>query len=81
MKYRVHKLEVKKDTAQEKLQSFLNQLQGEILSKVPCVVPAFQAMLDTAKAEVMRLQMRRTTGLGQRLSPWPGYPIQINIAA
>ena len=34
MKYRVHRLEVKKDTAQEKLEQFLNQLEGEVLSIV-----------------------------------------------
>ena len=28
MKYRVHRLEVKKDTAQETLERFLNQLEG-----------------------------------------------------
>ena len=37
MKYRVHQLEVKKDTAQEKLERFLNQLEGEALSIVPYV--------------------------------------------
>jgi len=35
MKYRVHRLEVKKDTAQETLEQFLNRLEGEVLSIVP----------------------------------------------
>ncbi len=35
MKYRVHQLKVRRDTAQEKLQSFLNQLEGDILAVVP----------------------------------------------
>jgi rhamnose utilization protein RhaD (predicted bifunctional aldolase and dehydrogenase) len=49
MKYRVHQLEVKRDTAQEKLQSFLNQLEGEILAVVPYVSPTFQLMGATSK--------------------------------
>jgi len=42
MKYRVHRLEVKADTAQETLEQFLNGLEGEVLSIVPYVIPAFQ---------------------------------------
>lgn len=49
MKYRVHRLEVKKDTAQEKLERFLNQLEGEVLAIVPHVAPTFQGMGATAK--------------------------------
>jgi len=49
MKYRVHRLEVKKDTAQEKLEQFLNQLEGEILSVVPYALPSFQGMGATSK--------------------------------
>ena len=44
MKYRVHQIEVKKDTAQEKLERFLNQLEGDVVSIVPYVTPAFQGM-------------------------------------
>jgi len=53
MKYRVHQLEVKKDTVQEKLQSFLNQLEGEILSIVPYVSPTFQLMGATSKIDFL----------------------------
>jgi hypothetical protein len=53
MKYRVHKLEVKRDTAQEKLQSFLNQLEGEILAIVPNVSPTFQLMGATSKVDFL----------------------------
>ena len=49
MKYRVHRLQVKEDSAQEKLEHFLNQLDGEILSVVPYVSPQFQGMGATAK--------------------------------
>jgi len=51
MKYRVHRLEVKKDTAQEKLERFLNQLEGEVLAIVPYVTPTFQFMGATSKVD------------------------------
>jgi len=53
MRYRVHQLEVKRDTAQEKLQSFLNQLDGEILAIVPYVSPTFQLMGATSKVDFL----------------------------
>jgi len=49
MKYRVHRLEVTKDTAQGKLEHFLNQLAGEVLAIVPYVSPTFQGMGATSK--------------------------------
>ena len=49
MKYRVHHLQVKEDTIQEKLERFLNQLDGEIVAVVPQVSPTFQLMGATAK--------------------------------
>ena len=53
MKYRVHQLQVKKDTAQEQLEEFLNQLKGEALSVVPYVSPTFQGMGATAKVSFL----------------------------
>jgi len=53
MKYRVHQLEVKRDTAQEKLQGFLNQLEGEILAILPYVTPTFQLMGATSKVDFL----------------------------
>ena len=53
MKYRVHRLEVKKDTAQEKLEQFLNRLEGEVLSIVPYVTPTLQGMGATAKVDYL----------------------------
>ena len=53
MKYRVHQLEVKKESAQEKLENFLNQLEGEVLSIVPYVTPTFQGMGATAKVDFL----------------------------
>jgi hypothetical protein len=53
MRYRVHQLEVKKDTAQDTLEQFLNQLDGEVLSIVPYVTPTFQGMGATAKVDYL----------------------------
>ena len=53
MKYRVHRLEVKKDTAQVTLERFLNQLEGEVLSIVPFVTPTFQGMGATTKVDFL----------------------------
>ena len=53
MKYRVHRLDVKKDTVQEKLDRFLNQLEGKALSIVPYVAPTFQGMGATAKVDFL----------------------------
>ena len=35
MKYRVHRLDVKSDNMQEKLEQFLNNLDGEVISLIP----------------------------------------------
>lgn len=35
MKYRVHRLDVKSDNMQEKLEQFLNKLDGEVISLIP----------------------------------------------
>jgi len=53
MNYRVHHLKVNKDTVQETLESFLNQLEGEVLSIVPYVTPTFQVMGATAKVDFL----------------------------
>ena len=49
MQYRVHRLEVKQETAQLKLENFLNQLEGEILSIIPFTTPIFKGMGATAQ--------------------------------
>lgn len=49
MEYRVHRLEVKPDTAQEQLERFLNRLDGEVVSVVPYATPVFQLMGATSK--------------------------------
>lgn len=51
MTYKVHRLEVKSDNMQEKLQNFLNELKGSVISIIPNVRPAFQGMGATAKID------------------------------
>ena len=53
MRYRVHKLDVKRDNIQEKLEKFINQLNGEVISVVPNVRPTFQFMGATAKVDFL----------------------------
>ena len=51
MKYRVHRIEVKNETMQEKLEQYLNKLEGEVVSIIPNVRPTFQLMGATAKID------------------------------
>ncbi|MFC3881530.1 hypothetical protein ACFOSV_15150 [Algoriphagus namhaensis] len=51
MKYKVHRLDVKSDTMQEKLELYLNRLDGEVISIIPNVRPSFQLMGATAKID------------------------------
>jgi len=49
MKYTVHRLDVKGDNMQEKLDKFINSLIGEIISIIPNVNPTFLGMGATAR--------------------------------
>ncbi|NVK48308.1 MAG: hypothetical protein HWE09_00975 [Cyclobacteriaceae bacterium] len=53
MKYKVHRLEVNRNDMQEKLEWFLNRLDGEIVSVLPNVRPTFQFMGATAKVDYL----------------------------
>jgi hypothetical protein len=53
MKYQVHRLDVKEGTAQEMLERFLNQLEGEVLSIIPYTTPKFQGMGATSKVDFL----------------------------
>jgi len=53
MKYRVHRLEVRSSNMQEKLEQFLNKLDGEVVSVLPNVRPTFQGMGATAKVDFL----------------------------
>ena len=41
MKYRVHHIDVDKNTMQDKLEQFLNKLNGEVISVFPNLKPTF----------------------------------------
>jgi hypothetical protein len=53
MKYRVHRIDVKSDNMQEKLENFINSLNGEVISVLPNVKPTFQMMGATAKVDYL----------------------------
>ena len=53
LRYKVHKLEVKRDNMKDKLEQFLNELSGEIISVLPNVKPTFQLMGATAKVDFL----------------------------
>jgi len=53
MKYKVHRIEVKSDNMQEKLEQFLNELAGEVLAVFPNVNPTFQLMGATSKVNFL----------------------------
>jgi hypothetical protein len=53
MKYRVHRIEVKSDNMQDKLEQFLNKLDGEVLAVLPNVKPSFQLMGATSKVDFL----------------------------
>ncbi len=53
MKYKVHRLDVTADTMQEKLDQFLNNLKGEVISVLPNVKPTFQLMGATSKVNFL----------------------------
>ena len=53
MKYKVHRLEVNSNNIQDKLELFLNKLDGEVLAVFPNVKPTFQLMGATSKVDFL----------------------------
>ena len=53
MKYKVHRFDLKMETDKDKLEEFLNSLEGEVVSIVPNVRPTFQGMGATAKIDFL----------------------------
>jgi len=51
MQYKVHRFDIKMEKEQSKLEQFLNNLKGEVVSIVPNVKPTFQGMGATAKVD------------------------------
>lgn len=59
MKYKVHRLDIKMDKEQDKLEQFLNDLKGEIVSIISNVKPTFQGMGATAKVDFLYIVEKR----------------------
>lgn len=53
MKYRIHRLPIKMNEDQSKLEQFLNNLEGEVISIIPNVKPTFLWMGATAKVDFL----------------------------
>ena len=62
MNYRVHRIDVSSDNMQERLEKFINHMEGDLVSVLPDVRPTFQGMGATAKIDfilvVERLKVR-----------------------
>ena len=53
MKYKVHRFPLKMTEDQSRLEDFLNNLRGELVSIIPNVKPTFQLMGATAKVDFL----------------------------
>ena len=53
MSYKVHSFRIRMNEDQFKLEQFLNNLQGEVVSIVPNVKPIFRPMGATAKVDFL----------------------------
>lgn len=55
MKYRVHRLEIKMENDQSKLEQFLNNLEGEVVSIIPSIrkISLFQIYGITRKIDFL----------------------------
>lgn len=53
MKYKVHRIDVKRDNMQGMLEQYINNLNGEVVSIIPDVRPTFQLMGATAKVDFL----------------------------
>ena len=53
MKYKVHRFDLKMDKDIERLEEYLNSLEGDVISIVPNVKPTIQGMGATAKVDFL----------------------------
>ena len=53
MEYKVHRIEVNRLNMQSKLEKFLNNLNGEVISVLPNVKPIFMMFGGTAKVDYL----------------------------
>jgi len=53
MRYKVHRLDIKMQEGQARLEQFLNELRGDVIAIIPNVKPTFQGMGATAKVDFL----------------------------
>jgi len=53
MSYKVHRLDIRMDKEPDKLEKFINNLKGDIISIVPNVKPVFLGMGATARVDFL----------------------------
>jgi len=53
MKYKVYRFDLNMESDKDKLEQFLNNLEGELVSIIPNVRPTFQGMGATAKVDFL----------------------------
>lgn len=62
MKYKVHSLQVKTETMDVALESYLNSIKGEVISIIPKIKPTFMGMGATAKVDSLLIVSRLERG-------------------
>jgi hypothetical protein len=58
MKYKVHRFPLKMTEDQDRLEDFLNNLRGEVVSIIPNVAPTFRPMGATAQVDFLLIVER-----------------------
>lgn len=53
MKYKIHRFPLKMTQDQSRLEDFLNNLKGEVISIIPNVAPTFRPMGATAQVDFL----------------------------
>ena len=53
MKYHVHRIDVRSNKMQEKLENFINKLEGDVISIIPNVRPTLLGMGATARVDIV----------------------------
>ncbi len=60
IKYKVHRFDIDMDKDQARLEQFLNNLEGEVVTIIPNVKPTFQLMGATAKVNFLLIVEKLT---------------------
>ena len=60
IKYKVHRFDIDMDKDQERLEQFLNNLEGDVVTIIPNVKPTFQLMGATAKVNFLFIVEKMT---------------------